>query len=183
MNERISSWLCCGVVLFAAGELLADDTPVDLPETKLQRSQRECVRIDRIREYQFLDDLNLIVWAPNQRNMYHVELYGGCFEPSNAVGLRFYDNGSRSLRTFCAHSGFVAQDPLGRNPKLLSDRERCHARRVQALNEQEAYELFVDKGRVAPLPPGPQPEVEVRVPEDSKDSEVAGPADAKDDAK
>ncbi len=169
MSARFAGWFGGCVVALGGGAPLAEAPTDELPKTKIVKGSRQCIRLDRIRDYQFIDDHNLIVTA--RRRIYHMELHPTCIEPSNAFGIRFYDSGARNLKTFCAGSGYIVQDPFGREREDALPSDRCHVRSIRPLNDEQLYELYIEGGRVAPPPPLPKPELEVIPPGESQADE------------
>lgn len=152
-NARALFGLVCAAL--AGGAALADDSQTELPETKLIRGRADCFNISQLRDFEFLDDRNLVVFERRQR-AFHVELFSSCINLQNAFGLEFRGHVGRVCGT--AGDAVVARDLLGREDEF----ERpCLVRRVRALDEEDLYELSIITGKVAPPPPIGAAEIEV----------------------
>jgi len=136
-----------------------EEAGADLPEMKRLRMNRDCVRINRVRDnFEFLDYRNLVVWA-GRRNPYHVQLSSNCQAAGNFVGqVTFQARGG----LLCGGPGdyLVMRDAFGRLDRD-SFEERCLVRSVRALGEEGLYELMIELDKTPPPPPIPAPEVEV----------------------
>ncbi|MCC5793448.1 MAG: hypothetical protein JJT85_01780 [Chromatiales bacterium] len=84
------------------------------------------VRIDSVTGYRVLDDSNLILYAPNRRNMWHVELVPRCFSLRSASTLRLRGRTGR-LAGFAGDA--VELDRAG-------GRETCRVSNVYRIDEQ-----------------------------------------------
>jgi len=163
----------CAVLLVINSGSFAQDTPSELPETQIIRGPKDCFRTHSVRDYQFLDPQNLIVWAPNRRNAFHLELLSSCQYLRDAVGLAFQSR----IGQFCGGAGdyVVAQDILPRRDEF---EQRCMVRRVRALSEEDLYELTIEAGTIAPPPPIGPAEIEVLAPEAPDETPEADPSDS-----
>jgi hypothetical protein len=154
MNIRIVMWCCC-LAFVGGNELLADEVPPALPETKILRGKQDCFRISQVRDFEYLDDRNLIVTAAGRRT-YHIELFAGCLNLENAFGIEFRGHAGRVCGT--AGDAVAVRDMLGREDEFD---QRCMVRRVRLLDEEGLYELSIVAEKVPPPPPLPKAEIEL----------------------
>ena len=130
----------CFIVLFSSGIVACagPGEPVELAADGGESRGRDCISQSSIRDYQVLDDSNLIVTAAVKRK-YHVIL------TRRAFGLRStWKIGFRSpTARICSGSGeIVFQDGMGP--------ERITIRSVRELTPDEADELLVRFGKKEP---------------------------------
>lgn len=147
-------------VLGLPNGLLGEDADPDI-ET-LSPSTTDCIRSSYLRNFELLDDRNLLVLAGKRRAGYRIELAPGCFGLRQSLGVYFE---SRSGR-ICGFPGeyLIVGDDIGIvGPRQRSRRlqDRCAIRGVERLQPEALHELRVRFGKVPPLPPVPEAEVEV----------------------
>ncbi len=102
-----------------------------------------CVQLSRVREYQLLDSRNLLVYAPDRANAFHVVLASPCPALRLGAGLRMQSDRGR----LCGFPGERLSSAL---PGLESRGEReqgCRISSVQALDPASLQELLIRFGR------------------------------------
>jgi len=138
MNKNILKQLVTIVISSVLVACAASGEPTEMSADDRQSRGRDCISQSSIRDYQVLDDSNLIVTASVKRK-YHVIL------TRRAFGLRStWKIGFRSpTARICSGSGeIVFQDGMGP--------ERITIRSVRELTPDEADELLVRFGKKEP---------------------------------
>lgn len=115
------------------------------PDTGALEATRgpECITLSRVREYQLLDSRNLVVFAPDRANAFHVVLATPCPGLRLGAGLRLHGDRGR----LC---GFPGERVASSLPGLDTGREResgCRVSAVRALDPAGLQELLVRFGR------------------------------------
>jgi len=105
-------------------------------------SMNDCLQASRVRSFEQLDQRNLILYAPDRQNAYHVELAIACpdlaFGPLSLVGRqdgRICGNSNVAVR-----SGLAERGGFGRN-------ETCLITGVTRLEASTLQELLLKYGR------------------------------------
>lgn len=150
-------------VLGFAFPLAAAGQDADPDVESLTPGSSDCIRSSYLRDFEILDDRNLLVLAGRRRAGYRIQLAPGCFGLRHSLGVYFQ---SRSGR-ICGYPGeyLIVGDDVGlvgpsrdRTPRV---EDRCAIRGVQRLEPEAMHEVRVRFGKVPPLPPVPEAEVEV----------------------
>jgi len=131
----------CVLVLFS-GSLLACATPGEPSgETSLaeDRGNRDCISQSSIRDYQVLDDSNLIV-TEGVRRKYHVALSRRAFGLRSTWQIGFH---TMSGRVCAGTADLVYNDGI-------SGRERIRVRSVRELGPEDLDDLLVRFGKKEP---------------------------------
>ena len=109
------------------------------PDEVVRERGRDCISQSSIRDYQILDDRNLIVRAGVKR-YYHVELYRRAYGMRGSWSIGFKSFGGR----VCGGSGdVVVADGFGR-------KESIGIRSIRELAAEERDELLVAFGKKEP---------------------------------
>lgn len=165
MSVTSRIWLLVLALLLSATANGQDEDP---DVESLTPSTSDCIRTSYLRDFEILDDRNLLVLAGRRRAGYRIQLAPGCFGLRNSFGVYFE---SRSGR-ICGFPGdyLVVGDDLGaiavgprRQQRPRRTEDRCAIRGVQRLEPEAMHEVRVRFGKVPPLPPVPEAEVEVVV--------------------
>lgn len=103
----------------------------------------ECITLSRVRDYHLLDSRNLVVFAPDRANAFHLVLASSCPGLRLGAGLRLHGERGR----LC---GFPGEQVASSLPGLDTRRERdsgCRVSAVRALDPAGLQELLVRFGR------------------------------------
>jgi len=143
--NRFSYAISLGCLLCLSAGALADDakkTPRD-----------ECVFFSTTNDWRALDDLNMVLWAPNKHTAYHVGLTQPVAGLRFANALAFIDgNGDR---LFCSYGGdAIATDKIGVSEKSsIHFIKRLDAEGIAKLEEKYKVDLNRDKKKKIPKEP------------------------------
>lgn len=97
---------------------------------------QRCLFARTISNFEVLDDNNLILWAPNRRSPYKMELMGGCFNLKLANAIAFNTQGM-----LCGYAGErLIYEDMGR-------KMTCAVISVSQLSVQEMNALLVRYGK------------------------------------
>ncbi|MCC5861329.1 MAG: hypothetical protein JJT93_05385 [Gammaproteobacteria bacterium] len=131
------------LVSAALGLLGCASLPGEEGDTAAAWQGPDCVQLSRVREYQLLDSRNLLVYAPDRANAFHIVLAGACPGLRLGAGLRMQGDRGR----LCGFPGERLSTAL---PGLDSRRDRdegCRISSVQALDPAGLQELLIRFGR------------------------------------
>ena len=101
-----------------------------------QQGTQRCLFARTIYSFEVLDDNNLIVWAPNRRSPYKIEIMGGCLNLKLANTIAFNTQGM-----LCGHAGerLIYED--------MGHKRACIVGSVTRLSVQEMNALLVGYGK------------------------------------
>jgi hypothetical protein len=143
--NRFSYAISLGCLMCLTAGALADDakkTPRD-----------ECVFFSTTYDWRALNDLNMVLWAPNKHTAYHVGLTQPVAGLRFANALAFIDgNGDR---LFCSYGGdAIATDKIGVAEKSsIHFIKRLDAEGIAKLEEKYKVDLNRDKKKKIPKEP------------------------------
>ncbi len=101
-----------------------------------QQGTQRCLFARTIYSFEVLDDNNLIVWAPNRRSPYKIEIMGGCLNLKLANTIAFNTQGM-----LCGNAGErLIYEDMGR-------RKTCVVGSVARLSVEEMNALLVRYGK------------------------------------
>ena len=124
-----ASFICVPIVLAAAG--CSTTAATDAGDRAAAERDTDCVRTSLIRDWEALDDRNLIVYESGRRP-YHVELAQACFGLNFETMIGLYDR--RADGRICGF-GFDRVIVDGAIP------EGCSVAAVDGLTEEQAEQL------------------------------------------
>ncbi len=133
-KQAIVLFISCGLVACATSE----PDPLDADFDALPQGS-DCIFEGTIRDYQVLDDKNLVVTA-SARRKYHIELVRRAFGLRSSWHLGFRSPGNRICPTF---SDVVVDDNAGRL-------EAIRIQSIRELSPEEHEELLVRFGKIEP---------------------------------
>ncbi|MCC5867218.1 MAG: hypothetical protein JJU27_01790 [Gammaproteobacteria bacterium] len=103
----------------------------------------DCVRISRVRRFERLDDSNLLLFAPDRQNAYHVQTVMGCPDIGRA-GFLSIDGAQGSL---CGYPGEVLRTGIRTGfPGDARSERPCQVRSVRRLDFSGLQDLLVEHG-------------------------------------
>ncbi|MCW8846387.1 MAG: DUF6491 family protein [Gammaproteobacteria bacterium] len=124
-------WLCLSFLASCAS--VTDDPAAGAGESE---GTQKCLFARTIHNFEVLDDNNLIVWAPDRRSPYKVEILGGCLNLKLANTIAFNTRGM-----LCGYAGErVIYKDMGR-------KQTCVVGSVRKLSAQEMNALLVEYGK------------------------------------
>lgn len=142
-----TQWLMKLSAALATGMLLAacQATPAD--DGSAKRSSPDCVFFSTVYDWQPLDEVNLIIWAPGRDDMYHVRLTMPLMGLKFAHTIAFVDTDrDRRLCTF-GRDALVYRDGSLSQRSTLFSMERVDPAAVAQLEEKYKVKITRDSKR------------------------------------
>jgi hypothetical protein len=145
--------LICSLIAVCAVSAVAkaDDT-----DAKKKPRRDECVFFSTLYDWRALDDRNMVLWAPNKRDAYHVELTMPLIGLKFAHQLAFID--ADNDRMLCGFSRDAIGTDEGGMPSKSTIRAmtRLDADGIAQLQDKYKVDLSREKKKKIPKEPAPQ---------------------------
>lgn len=145
MNPAVG--LACAVLAAALGGCGATPATGDATRTGGPSASAEvhhdCVRISRVRRFERLDDRNLLLFAPDRQDAFHVQMVMGCPDIGR-TGFLSLEGRQGSL---CGYPGEALRSGIrtGFPGDARGDRA-CQVRSVRRLDSSALQDLLVEHG-------------------------------------
>lgn len=143
---KVGAGLGCALVaalLGACGATPRSDDHTGATDASSTSVHHDCVRISRVRHFERLDDRNLLLFAPDRNNAYHVRLVMSCPDVTYG-GLLSIEGGQGSL---CGFAGENLRSGWRTGmPGDVRGERACPVRSVRRLDSSALQELLVEHG-------------------------------------
>jgi hypothetical protein len=150
MNRSILAILIFGMA-FAAANARADEAKPNDSDKKPRRD--ECVFFSTLYDWRALDDTNLVLWAPNKRDAYHVVLTMPLIGLKFAHQLAFID--ADNDRMLCGFSRDAIGSNEGGMPSKSTIRSMTRLDADGMIKLQEKYKVDLSRDRKKKIPKEP----------------------------
>lgn len=137
-------WTILAAVMGACGTTPAtEDPPRAGGASASTEIHHDCVRMSRVRRFERLDERNLLLFAPDRHNAYHVQLAMSCPDITRA-GFLSMEGRQGSL---CGYPGEALRSGIRSGfPGDARSERGCPVRSVRRLDSSALQDLLVEHG-------------------------------------